>query len=149
MSTGLILLAPSFLGVLNFEPVPDMMRRLTLCNSSFQKRNPSSNFQKFSVPPQPCGFLQEMICFAVEITADVWVFQREPKPKTELWYCLAFADSLHCLPIYPEVLFQSCLVSEAMVLTGTKNLPFAREEKSSSYMRLLSRNGCWEKRALG
>lgn len=38
MSTGLILLAPSFLGVLNFEPVPDMMRRLTLCNSSFQKK---------------------------------------------------------------------------------------------------------------
>lgn len=76
-STVIILLAPSFLDVFNFELAADMMRWLASCNTSFQKRN----FQEFSDPPQCCGFLQELICFAVEIIADVQVFQRETKPE--------------------------------------------------------------------
>jgi len=41
-------------------------------------------FQDFSPPPQLSGLLQELIYFAVEIFADVQVFQRELKPKIDL-----------------------------------------------------------------
>lgn len=115
----------------------------SLCATHLFKKETFRNSQFL---PNLVGFYRS--CFALQWKL-LQVFQRELKPKTEHWYCPVFTKSLHSLPIYPEVLFQSCFISEAMVLTVTKKLPFAREVKSSPYMRLLSRNGCWEKWGLG
>lgn len=101
------------------------MRWLNLVQNIFlEKKSVLKLFQEFSPPPQTCKLLQGLIYCTVESFAGIRVFQREPKPKIELWYRLVFANSLHCLSKYPVVLSQSCVSSEALVVTGTENLHF-------------------------
>lgn len=85
--------------------------------------------QEFSPPPQPCGLLQELIYFAVEIFADVRVFQRELKPKTELWYCLAAAN--YFFTVCPHTLYFSSSPASPLGLWSwqeQRNIKFAVHE---------------------
>lgn len=118
-------------------------------------------FQEFSPPPQPCGLLQELIYFAVEIFAEFQVFQRELKPKIDTLIlpgvCQLFALSVHIpcgsLPVLhqfwgcgPDRYRKFAFLNRILVSTLGMGLPYSRGEQSCLYMRLLSRNGCWGKR---